>query len=98
MSRIKAVLCVGLGLALIGVALGLLYMDVREHAAVQLMVEAKGAETPEQKAAAVQGWKQSDRVLKAMMAGASGAGLVGMGLMLGVFEFKGSRGSNRSVA
>jgi len=91
MSRIRAVLCVGLGLALIGVALGLLYMDVREHAAVQLMVQAQGAETAEQKAAAVQGWKKSDRVMKAMMAGACGAGLVGMGLMLGVFEFQRAR-------
>jgi hypothetical protein len=31
MNRVKAVLAVGLGLALIGVALGLLYMDVRDQ-------------------------------------------------------------------
>jgi len=91
MRRIRAVLCVALGLALIGVALGLLYMDVREHEALNLMIQAKGAETPEQKAAAVQGWQKSDRVLKAMFAGASGAALVGMGLMLGAFEMRAFR-------
>jgi hypothetical protein len=91
MNRIKAVLCVGVGLALIAVALGLLYMDVRDHAAVQLMVDAKGGETAEQKAAAVQAWQKHDRVLKAMFAGASGAALVGMGLMLGMFEMRAFR-------
>jgi len=90
MNRIKAVLSVTLGLALIGVALGLLYMDVREHAALELMVRAQ-AESAEKKAAAVQTWQKSDRVMKAMFAGASGAGLVGMGLMLCVFEMRSMR-------
>ncbi|MBX3376698.1 MAG: hypothetical protein KF678_06815 [Phycisphaeraceae bacterium] len=86
MNRFKAVLAVGLGLSLIGVALGLLYMDVREHAAVELMVRSKGGTEAEMQAA-VQAWQKPDRVMKAMVSGACGAGLVGMGLMLGVFEF-----------
>lgn len=88
MNRIKAVLAVGLGLALIGVALGLLYMDVRENAALQLMVEAKGGATAEQKVAAVQAWQNHNRVMKALVSGACGAALLGMGLMLGVFELR----------
>lgn len=90
MNRIKAVLAVGLGLSLIGVALGLLYMDVREHAAVELMVRSKGG-TEAEVQAAVQAWQKPDRVMKAMVAGACGAGLVGMGLMLGVLEFASRR-------
>lgn len=90
MNRFKAILAVGLGLALIGVALGLLYLDVRQHAAVELMVRAEG-KTEAEKIAAVQAWQKPDRVMKAMVAGACGAGLVGMGLMLGVFEFAARR-------
>ena len=77
-------------MALIGVALGLLYMDVREHATVDLLVRAEGKSGAE-KVAAVQAWRTPDRVVKAMAAGACGAGLVGMGLMLGVFEFQRAR-------
>lgn len=90
MNRFKAVLAVGLGLSLIGVALGLLYMDVREHAGVEMLMRAEG-KTEAEKVAAVQAWRKPDRVMKAMVAGACGAGLVGMGLMLGVFEFKSRR-------
>ncbi len=92
MNRIRAVLCVGLGLALVGVAVGLLYMDVREHEAVHLLVQAKDTgTTTEQKTAAAQAWQKSDRVIKAMFAGASGAALVGMGLMLFAFEMRAFR-------
>lgn len=90
MNRINAVLAVGVGLAMVGVALGLLYMDVRDHAALQLAVESKMADVKES-AAAIQQWQKHSRVPMAMLAGAVGAAFVGMGLMIAGFELRAFR-------
>lgn len=48
MSRILAVLLVGIGLALVGVALGLLYLDQRDAMALRIAMEAGAVEAAPQ--------------------------------------------------
>jgi hypothetical protein len=95
MRRIHAVLLLGVGLALVGVALGLLYMDVRDHEALDMAIRAGVAGAPDDpsaKAAAIKEWQNPGRVLMALLAGSAGAGLCGAGVMLAVFELRVFRG------
>lgn len=95
MKRLIAVVMFGGGLLLVGVALGLLYMDVREHEAIRLSIEAQSKPGDTQ---AIETWKASQRVWSALWAGSIGAGLAGAGVLLGLFELPwfDRRGSERA--
>ncbi len=76
---------VALGLGLVGVALGLLYMDFRDSHALYLAMQAH---LPTADADAVKAWQKTDRILLALMFGSAGAAAMGAGLMLALFELK----------
>lgn len=81
LRRTAAVLGLGAGLALIGVALGLLYLDVRQHAALELAIELAAADE-----AQLDSWQDPTPILIALACGSLGAALTGSCLLLGLFE------------
>lgn len=83
-----AVAAFGAGLVLVGVALGLLYMDVREHEAIRLAIEAQGGGKAAAEMGAIEKWKDPARVWSALWAGSIGAGLSGAGLLMAALELR----------
>jgi hypothetical protein len=81
MQRTVAVLCIAAGLVLVGIALGLIYLDVRGHVALELAASA-GLMNQE----ALEQWHEPTPILIALVCGALGAGLTGAGALLGLFE------------
>jgi hypothetical protein len=86
MKRAMAVMSVGVGLALVGVALGLLYMDFREERALWMALESGIPAAEADKVQAIQQWVQPGRIRAALVSGALGAALVGCGFVLVLFE------------
>jgi len=75
---------VGVGLCLVGVALGLVYLDVREFRAAVHEAELHGGDSDD--AAFAPLVDDTSRVLVALVSGSLGAGLMGAGAVVGVLE------------
>lgn len=79
--RIIAVLLFAGGLGLVGVALGLIYMDFKEREGA--WVQAEHGQTPDAAA-----WQVDEHDRQALYLGSAGAAAVGAGLLLALFELR----------
>lgn len=84
MKAVVAAACVGVGLCLAGVALGMLYLDVREFRAAVAAAEIRGGDSDD--AGLLPFVEDTSRVMAALVSGSLGAGLCGAGLVLGALE------------
>lgn len=84
MKRTLAVVFIGLGLLSVGVALGLLYLDVRELEIRVAQAELDGGDSDDAGVLAMIG--HTGNVLAALVFGSLGAGLTGAGCVLAFFE------------
>lgn len=92
--RIVAVLLFAGGLGLVGIALGLIYMDFKEREGA--WVQAQHIASPEMDA-----WKVDEHDRLALYIGSAGAAAVGAGLLLALFElrwFQGGSAARRDPA
>lgn len=79
--RIIAVLLFAGGLGLVGIALGLIYMDFKQREGA--WVQAHHGGEPEMEA-----WKVDEHDRQALYFGSAGAAAFGAGLLLAVFELR----------
>ncbi len=77
--RIIAVLLFAGGLGLVGIALGLIYMDFKQREGA--WVQARYGQETE-----LEAWQVDDHDRQALYFGSAGAAAVGAGLLLAVFE------------
>ena len=84
MKRTLAAVFVGLGVMFVGIALGLLYLDVRELEIRVAQAELDGGDSDDAGVLAMIG--HTDNVLAALVVGSLGAGLTGAGCVLAIFE------------
>lgn len=84
-----AALLVGVGLILVGVALGIIWMDYRQRDAAWMKLEAMGHQPDAEAIDRVLAERHSESRLKdALIAGSLGAGMAGAGVMLIVGRMK----------
>lgn len=85
--RIVAVLLFAGGLGLVGIALGLIYMDVKEREGA--WVQAQHMASPN-----VDAWNVDEHDRQALYIGSAGAAAVGAGFLLALFELRWFQGGS----
>ena len=97
MNRKVIALTIGLGLACLSIALGMLYLDftAREGAWMEMRMKNGQSLTPAEQAKILEAWQPQRNVRYALLAGSLGVALLGGGGVLGAFEIWGARGRCR---
>lgn len=96
MKRIVIAMLVAIGLAGVGLALGLLYLDFTAREGAWVEAHLRGRELSREEQDQLLGaWETSRNFLPALVAGSVGVALCGAGLVLAAFELPIFAGSDR---